>query len=147
MANLLDAFTGSTTEKVVKPIITIVLVAVLIYFITKWIQAYKTRHVGFSSGYDASQVDPNVNYDNLADAVHETFDGILGGVSGSEDEALAKRLMVLNNDELKFVNDRYAKLYGKGTRSMYKSINSAPFCIGCSNYHALLERMRNLGLG
>lgn len=147
MANVLDAVTGSATEKVVKPIVILVLVVVVIYFAKKTIDNYKTRKVGKSTGFNPSQTDEAINYDTLADAVHETFSGWFGGLSGSADESISERLMQLNNDELKRVNDRYNALYGQGTHTMYKAINSALICLNCPNYDALLKRLRALGLG
>jgi len=144
MANVLDAFTGGATEKVVKPLVTIVLVVIVVYFVTKWIREFKQRNIGKSGGYNGSQLDPNKNYDNLADTVHEVFGGFLPTGLGQEDTA--KQLMALNDDELKFVNDRYKALFGKSGGSMYKSINDN-YCIVCPNYDALLERMRRLNLG
>lgn len=140
-----DFFEGG--QAVIKPIIFLIITVALFIGINKIIKNWKTRNVGKSGGYNPSQIDPNFNYDNLADAVHEACDYWLGQPSAGPVESVSEKLMRLNDDELKLVNDRYYGIYGKGTRSMYKSLNSLWFCLTCPNYNALRERMERLGLG
>lgn len=140
-----DFFSGS--EQIVRPIIFIIILVTAYIVINKVIKNYKTRNVGKSGGYNPSQLDPNFNYDNLADAVHEACDYWLGQPSAGPVEAVSEKLMRLNDDELKHVNDRYFSMYGKGTRTLYKSINSLWFCLTCPNWNALNDRLERLGLG
>ena len=134
-------------QAIIKPLLFLILFVVVYIVINKVIKNWKTRNVGKSGGYNPKQLDPNFNYDNLADAVHEACDYWLGQPSATPVEAVAEKLMKLNDDELKYVNDRYYSIYGKGTRTMYKSLNSLWFCLTCPNWNALNARMERLGLG
>lgn len=137
-----DFFKGG--EAIVKPIIFIVIAVTLYIVINKVIKNWKTRNVGKSGGYNPSQLDPNFNYDNIADQVHEVFDGWF--VSGSPD-ALSEKMLKFNDDEIKHINDRYFSMFGKGTRTMYKAFNDLTVCFNCPNYDAMIKRLERLGLG
>ena len=139
----LFAALGGTT-KVVDIIVKLVIAVVIFYFLRDLYIKWKRRNAS-KAFVDNSALDPSKNYDNIAKQVHDACDNSFIFTSGAEVEEVSKQLLFLTDNELRQVNNRYAELYGKGTRSLQDAI-SDPICIGCDARGLLLERMQKLNL-
>lgn len=129
---------GGTLDKVVKPIITVVLLVVVYIVVNRAIKSYNQRSIGKST-------ESGFNPDTLASRVNDVVNvEWFPGTSDMDD--LYSRLMSLNDAQLKQVNDRYDRLFGKGADTMYTAI-SAQWCTFCDYKTPLLKRMQGLGLG
>lgn len=128
---------GGTLDKVVKPLITVVLLVVVYFIVSKAIKNYKQRNVGLSTP-------GNFNPDTLASRVNDAAESWFNGDGDFDD--LCEKLMGLPDAQLKAVNDRYDKLFGKGAKTMYTALDGE-FCVLCNYKGPLLKRMQGLGLG
>lgn len=128
----------------VKPLIAVVLIVVAVLVIRKIYKAIKLRKVG-KIPYDKNDLNPDLNYDNYANEVHEAFTGWFPDF-GSTQEAVSGRLMSLSDNELKYVYNRYNNLFGKGTVTMYQDMSDTTFAFFMPNFDAVLLRMQRLGM-
>ena len=133
---------GGTT-KFVDIIVKLVIAGVIFFALRSLYIRYKRRNAG-KQYVDKSALNPNINYDALAKGVEDATSGIL--LSGAALEDIAQQLVVLNNNELRQVNNRYLELYGKGKKTIQDAFDNSWVCIGCSNLEALRLRLRALGI-
>lgn len=139
---------GIVSEKqvnyIVKPIVFIVLSIVAYVLIKKAITAYKLRKVGRAT-YDANDLNPAINYDNIVAALHKAlYSGIWVFKDTGSIEKQAGILMTYSDNELKYIYSRYDELFGKGETTLYSDFDI--FCLTCPNISSLLKRFERLGL-
>lgn len=132
------------SEKVAKMIFGAIIAIVIAIFVYKLIVKWKRRNAG-KQYVDTSNLNPNVNYDALAKGVFDATDGWLP-LSGSSLEEIAGQLVVLNNNEIKQVNNRYLELYGKGTDTLQDAFDKSWVCINCPNLDTLRKRLAAIGI-
>lgn len=143
MKQLLAAFGGS--EKVIDLLVKLVVALVVLYMLYNLYTKWKRRNAG-KQWVDSNALDPAKNYDNLAKSIYDAFEApIWGGANGDEMENAAKGLLFLTDNELKQVNNRYLKLYGKNTQTLQDAISDR-VCIFCESVSLLLERLQKIGL-
>jgi len=133
---------GGTT-KFVDIIVKLVIAGVIFFALRSLYIRYKRRNAG-KQYVDKSALNPNINYDALAKGVEDATGGLYN--SGSELEDIAQQLVVLNNNELKHVNNRYLQIYGKGKETLQDAFDKTWFCLACNNVEALKIRLRALGI-
>jgi len=132
------------SDKLVKLVLVIVGITVLYFSIKKIAQTVRRRDAG-KQIVDRANLDASKNYDSYALAVSTAFDA-WGFNDAEEMDNVGATLLTLNNDELKEVNNRYLKLYGKGTRTLYGALNNYYICFPCSNLNAIIARVKALGI-
>lgn len=119
------------------------LAAALVYAGYKIYQKFKQRNTGKSGSINKSNLDPSKNYDSYAKSVYDAF--VKPWVNdGDEMEKTAKQLLFLNDDELKYVNNRFISIYGND--KSFQDAISDPICIFCESRDLLLERLERLNL-
>ena len=136
--------TLDNAANIVKPIIGLLVAAVIFFVLRTAYIKYKRRKVGIAVDINENQLYTDKNYDNFAKLISDTFDDNFE--FSSTMESTAETIMSLNDDELKFVNNRYRVLYGGTGRSMLDALNDFYLCNRCVTLKALRERVKRLGL-